>query len=73
MFPMGELTYEMGSRYLNEVDGCPGYFHLLPSFTGDYLYLYNRIFTEEWINYLSVFTDTSNYIHIRTYIDYSEF
>ena len=31
MIPHGELTQEMGSKYLREVEGCPGYFHLLSS------------------------------------------
>ena len=67
MFPKGDLTDEMGVRYQRKVEGCPGYFHLLPSTNEEYLRpdirhsLQNPDrYTEELINYLNVFTDTNN-------------
>ena len=35
MYSAGEITQEMESIYLREVDGCPGYFHLLPLLMGN--------------------------------------
>ena len=65
-FPKGDLTDEMGVRYQRKVKGCPGYFHLLPSTNEEYLRpdirhsLQNPDrYTEELINYLNVFRDTS--------------
>ena len=75
MFPIGKLTEAMGNRYFREVKGCLGYIHLLHSPKGEYLdadyiiiiyyadylcFQHPDRYVEEQINYLSVFTNTSN-------------
>ena len=64
MFTIGEITKEIGEKYLREVRGHVGYFHLLPSTTGEYLSAKKRDclqhpnhYTKEWFKCVSVFTD----------------
>ena len=37
MIPIGSLTQDMSEKYLVEVQGHPGYYHLRPSPTAEYL------------------------------------